>query len=123
MWCSRASVRLARDNRVLGRFRLEGIRTAPRGVAQIKVTFDIDANGILSVTARDEETGKEQAVTISESTNLSKEEVGRMVSDSQAHAAEDKSRRETIEARNTADTLAYQLERIPARSWRQGPDQ
>lgn len=102
---------LARDNRVLGRFRLEGIRTAPRGIPQIKVTFDIDANGILSVTARDQETGKEQAVTISESTNLSKEEVDRMVSDSQAHAAEDKSRRETIEARNSADTLAYQLER------------
>ncbi len=102
---------LARDNRVLGRFRLEGIRTAPRGIPQIKVTFDIDANGILSVTARDQETGKEQAVTISESTNLSKEEVDRMVRDSQAHAAEDKSRRETIEARNSADTLAYQLER------------
>ncbi|MGC8491888.1 MAG: molecular chaperone DnaK [Syntrophobacteraceae bacterium] len=102
---------LARDNRVLGRFRLEGIRTAPRGIPQIKVTFDIDANGILSVTARDQETGKEQAVTISESTNLSKEEVDRMVHDSQAHAAEDKSRRETVEARNSADTLAYQLER------------
>ncbi len=102
---------LAGDNRVLGRFRLEGIRTAPRGTPQIKVTFDIDANGILSVTARDQETGREQAVTISESTNLSKEEVEQMVSSSQSHAAEDKSRRETIEARNSADTLAYQLER------------
>ncbi len=102
---------MAKDNRVLGRFRLEGIRQAPRGIPQIKVTFDIDANGILSVTARDQETGKEQAVTISESTNLSKEEVDKMVSDSRAHAAEDKNRRETVEARNTADTLAYQLER------------
>ena len=102
---------MAADNRVLGRFRLEGIRPAPRGLPQIKVTFDIDANGILSVTARDQETGKEQAVTISESTNLSKEEVDNMVSDSRAHAEEDKGRRETVEARNTADTLAYQLER------------
>jgi molecular chaperone DnaK len=102
---------MANDNRVLGRFRLEGIRSAPRGLPQIKVTFDIDANGILSVTARDQETGKEQAITISESTNLSKQEVDRMVADSQAHSAEDKRRRETIEARNTADTLAYQLER------------
>ncbi|MDR3568040.1 MAG: molecular chaperone DnaK [Syntrophobacteraceae bacterium] len=102
---------MAGDNRVLGRFRLEGIRKAPRGMPQIKVTFDIDANGILSVTARDQETGREQAVTISESTNLSREEVGKMVGDSEAHAAEDKSRRETIEARNSTDTLAYQLER------------
>ena len=102
---------MADDNRVLGRFRLEGIRTAPRGTPQIKVTFDIDANGILSVTARDQETGREQAVTISESTNLSKDEVDRMVNDSAAHAAEDKRHRETTEARNTTDTLAYQLER------------
>ena len=102
---------MARDNRVLGRFRLEGIRSAPRGLPQVKVTFDIDANGILSVTARDQETGKEQAITISESTNLSKDEVEKMVSNAQAHADEDKRRRETIEARNNADTLAYQLER------------
>ena len=102
---------MARDNRVLGKFRLEGIRPGPRGVPQVKVTFDIDANGILSVTARDQETGKEQAITISESTNLAKDEVERMVADAQSHSAEDKRRRETIEARNTADTLAYQLER------------
>ncbi|MCE5333962.1 MAG: molecular chaperone DnaK [Desulfobacteraceae bacterium] len=102
---------MARDNRVLGRFRLEGIRPAPRGMPQVKVTFDIDANGILSVTARDQETGKEQAITISESTNLSKSEVENMVRDAQSHAAEDSRRRSTIEARNTADTLAYQLER------------
>ena len=102
---------LARDNRVLGRFRLEGIRPAARGLPQIKVTFDIDANGILNVTARDQETGKEQTVTISESTNLSKSEVERMVQDAQVHAADDKTRREMIEARNQADSLAYQLER------------
>jgi molecular chaperone DnaK len=78
---------------------------------QIKVTFDIDANGILSVSARDEATGKEQAITISESTNLSKQDVEKMVGDAQAHADEDKRRRETIEARNNADSLAYQLER------------
>lgn len=102
---------MARDNRVLGRFRLEGIRPAPRGIPQVKVTFDIDANGILNVTARDQETGKEQKVTISESTNLPKDEVERMVQDAQTHSTEDKERRETIEARNQADSLAYQLER------------
>jgi molecular chaperone DnaK len=102
---------MAKDNRVLGRFRLEGIRPASRGLPQIKVTFDIDANGILNVTARDQETSKEQTVTISESTNLSKTEVERMVQDAQAHAADDKSRRESVEARNQADSLAYQLER------------
>ncbi len=102
---------LASDNRMLGKFRLEGIRPGPRGAPQIKVTFDVDANGILSVTARDQETGKEQAITISESTNLAKDDVERMVADAQAHSTEDKRRRETIEARNSADTLAYQLER------------
>ena len=102
---------MAKDNRVLGRFRLEGIRPAPRGLPQIQVSFDIDANGILNVTARDQETGTEQSVTISESTNLNKSEVERMVNDAQSHAAEDKARRETIEARNHADSLAYQLER------------
>jgi molecular chaperone DnaK len=102
---------MARDNRVLGRFRLEGITPASRGLPQIKVTFDIDANGILNVTARDQETGKEQTVTISESTNLSRGEVERMVHDAQTHAADDKKRRESVEARNQADSLAYQLER------------
>lgn len=102
---------MARDNRVLGRFRLEGIRPAPRGVPQIKVTFDIDANGILHVTARDEDTGKEQKVTISDSTNLEKSEVERMLREAQAHAAEDRRRRETVDARNHLDSLVYQLER------------
>ena len=103
---------MAKDNRLLGRFRLEGIRPAPRGAPQVKVIFDIDANGILNVTARDEETGKEQRVTISESTNLAGDEVERMVRGAQDHAAEDKRRRETVEARNQADSLAYQAERL-----------
>jgi molecular chaperone DnaK len=102
---------LARDNRILGRFRLEGIPPAPRGVPQIQVAFDIDANGILNVTAKDMGTGKEQTVTITESTSLDKSEVERMVRDAEQHAAEDKARRETIDARHQVDSLAYQLER------------
>lgn len=102
---------MAGDNRVLGRFRLEGISPAARGLPQIKVTFDIDANGILNVTARDQETGREQRVTISESTNLPKGDVEQMVAEALRHAAEDKTRRETVETRNQADSLAYQLER------------
>src|SRR5215470_9522910 len=102
---------LARDNRTLGHFRLEGIAPAPRGMAQIDVSFDIDANGILTVTARDKTTGKEQSITISGSTQLSKEEIDRMVSDAQQHAAEDRQQREAVEARNQADTVAYQVER------------
>jgi molecular chaperone DnaK len=102
---------LARDNRTLGHFRLEGIRPAPRGAPQVEVTFDIDANGILTVTAKDKETGKEQKITISGSTQLSKEEIDRMVNDAQAHADEDKRRREEVEVRNAADSTAYQVER------------
>jgi molecular chaperone DnaK len=102
---------IARDNRTLGHFRLEGIRPAPRGLPQIEVAFDIDANGILTVTARDRETGKEQKITISGSTQLSKEEIDRMVADAQQHADEDRRRREEVEARNHADTIAYQVER------------
>ncbi len=102
---------LARDNRTLGHFRLEGIRPAPRGTPQVEVSFDIDANGILTVTAKDKETGKEQKVTISGSTQLSKEDINRMVQDAQAHAEEDKRRREEVEVRNTADSTAYQIER------------
>jgi molecular chaperone DnaK len=101
---------LARDNRTLGNFRLEGIRPAPRGAPQIEVTFDIDANGILTVTARDKETNKEQKITISGSTQLSKDEIDRMVAEAQSHADEDRRRREEIEARNQADSIAYQVE-------------
>jgi len=102
---------LARDNRSLGRFRLEGIPPAPRGVPQIEVTFDIDANGILNVTARDKATGREQKVTITDTSGLSKEEVERMVREAELHAQEDRQRREEIETRNRADSLAYQAER------------
>ncbi|WP_448543840.1 molecular chaperone DnaK [Roseiflexus sp.] len=102
---------LAADNMTLGRFRLEGIPPAPRGVPQIEVTFDIDANGILNVSARDKATGKEQRITITASTNLSKEEIERMVRDAELHAAEDKRRRELIELKNQSDSLAYQSEK------------
>jgi molecular chaperone DnaK len=102
---------LARDNRTLGHFRLEGIRPAPRGVPQVEVTFDIDANGILTVTAKEKESGKEQKITITGSTQLSKEDIDRMVADAQAHSDEDRRRREEVEARNTADSVAYQVER------------
>jgi molecular chaperone DnaK len=102
---------LARDNRTLGHFRLEGIRPAPRGAPQIEVSYDIDANGILTVTAKDKESGKEQKITISGSTQLSKEEIDRMVRDAQSHSEEDRKRREEVEARNNADSIAYQVER------------
>jgi molecular chaperone DnaK len=101
----------ARDNRTLGRFQLVGLPPAPRGVPQIEVAFDIDANGIVNVTAKDMATGKEQKITISGSSGLSKQDVERMVKDSQSHAAEDQSRRELIDARNQADSLAYQVEK------------
>jgi molecular chaperone DnaK len=101
----------AADNRVLGRFRLEGIRPAPRGTPQIEVTFDIDANGILNVSARDKDTGAEQRITISESSNLDKSEVERMVADAQRHQAEDARVRQQVDARNELDAVAYQVER------------
>src|SRR5579864_7523791 len=102
---------LARDNKSLGRFRLEGIAPAPRGIPQVEVTFDIDANGILNVTARDKATGREQKVTITASSGLSKDEVEGMVREAEQHAQEDRQRREEIEIRNRADSLAYQAER------------
>src|SRR5437868_2513043 len=102
---------LARDNKSLGRFRLEGIPPAPRRVPQIEVTFDIDANGILNVTARDKASGREQKITISGASGLSKEEVERMVREAELHAQEDRQRREEIETRNRADSMAYQAER------------
>jgi molecular chaperone DnaK len=103
---------LAADNRQLARFRLEGIRPAPRGVPQIEVTFDIDANGILNVSARDQETGAEQKVTITESTNLDSSEVERMVREAEEHAGEDRRQREEIDARNELDALAYRAEQL-----------
>ena len=101
---------LAADNRVLGRFRLEGIRPAPRGVPQVEVTFDIDANGILNVSARDKETGAAQQITISESSNLDQSEVERMVKDAEAHRVEDARVREEVDARNELDNAAHQVE-------------
>ena len=102
---------MASDNMSLGRFRLEGIPPTPRGTAQIEVTFDIDANGILNVAANDKATGREQKVTITASTNLSKEEIDRKVREGREHVAEDKRQRELIQARNTADSLVYQTEK------------
>ncbi len=102
---------MAGDNMSLGRFRLEGIPPAQRGIPQIEVTFDIDSNGIINVTASDKATGKEQNVTITASTNLSKNEIDRMVDDAREHKSDDRKRRELIEARNSADSLAYQTEK------------
>jgi molecular chaperone DnaK len=102
---------LAADNRALGRFRLEGIRPAPRGVPQVEVTYDIDANGILNVSARDKDTGAEQAITISESSNLDQGEVERMVQDAERNRSEDARIREQVDARNELDAVAYQVER------------
>jgi molecular chaperone DnaK len=103
---------LARDNRTLGRFQLVGIPPAPRGQPQIEVTFDIDSNGILNVSARDAQTGKQQAITITASSGLEKDEVDRMVKEAQSHAADDARRREEIELRNQVDSLLYQTERM-----------
>lgn len=102
---------LANDNMSLGRFRLEGIPPAPRGMPKIEVTFDIDANGILNVSAKDQATNKEQRITITASTNLSKDEVDRMVKDAALHAEEDMRKREMIELKNRSDSLAYDSER------------
>ena len=103
---------LARDNRTLGRFQLVGIPAAPRGVPQIEVTFDIDANGMVNVSAKDQGTGKEQKITITASSGLSKDEVDRMMKDAESHAEEDKKRREEIETRNRADQAVYAAEKF-----------
>jgi molecular chaperone DnaK len=103
--------KMASDNMTLGRFRLEGIPNAPRGIPQIEVTFDMDANGILNVTAQDKATKREQKVTITASTNLQKNDIERMVQEAKAHAAEDEKRKELAEARNLADNAAYQVEK------------
>jgi molecular chaperone DnaK len=102
---------MARDNRTLGRFQLVGLPPAPRGVPQVEVAFDIDANGIVNVTAKDMATGKEQKITISGSSGLSKDEVDRMVKDAASHASDDEAKRAIIDARNKADALAYQVEK------------
>jgi molecular chaperone DnaK len=103
---------LAAQNRTLGKFKLAGIPPAPRGIPQIEVTFDIDANGILNVTAKDNATGKDTRITITSSSGLSKEEVERMAKDADAHSAEDKEKREEIEARNSLDSLVYNIEKM-----------
>jgi molecular chaperone DnaK len=103
---------MAAQNRTLGKFKLAGIPPAPRGVPQIEVTFDIDANGILNVTAKDNATGKDQKITITSSSGLSKEEVERMAKDAEAHAAEDKEQREAVEARNGLDSMVYNVEKM-----------
>ena len=103
---------MASGNKTLGKFHLDGIAPAPRGIPQIEVTFDIDANGILNVRAKDLGTGKEQKVTITASTTLNKDEVQRMVKDAEAHAEEDRKHKEEVEARNQADSLVYQAEKV-----------
>jgi len=103
---------MARDNRTLGRFHLEGIPPAPRGMPQIEVTFDIDANGILNVLAKDKGTGREQKIVVTHNSGLSKDEVEKRVSDAREHEAEDKKRREEVEQRNRAENLAYQMEKL-----------
>ena len=103
---------MAGQNRTLGKFKLAGIPPAPRGVPQIEVTFDIDANGILNVTAKDNATGKDTRITITSSSGLSKDEVEKMAKEAEAHAAEDKEKRDEIEARNQLDSLVYNIEKM-----------
>jgi molecular chaperone DnaK len=102
---------LARDNRLLGVFQLVGIPPAPRGIPQIEVTFDIDANGILNVTAKDRATNNEQKITITSSSGLSKDEVEKMAKDAESHSADDRKQRDQIEARNRADAMVYNVEK------------
>ncbi|MBK7756382.1 MAG: molecular chaperone DnaK [Deltaproteobacteria bacterium] len=110
--CYQGERPMAKDNRILGNFRLDGIPAAPRGVPQIEVTFDIDANGILNVKAKDKATGKEQTITITSSSGLSKADVEKLVKDAQANAAEDARKKEIIEQRNQLDQLVYQTEKL-----------
>jgi molecular chaperone DnaK len=105
---------IAAHNKLLGSFELTGIPPAPRGVPQIEVTFDIDANGIVHVTAKDKGTGKENTIKIQEGSGLSKEEIDRMIKDAEAHAEEDRKRREEADVRNQAETLVYQTEKFVA---------
>jgi molecular chaperone DnaK len=103
---------MAAQNRTLGKFKLSGIPPAPRGIPQVEVTFDIDANGILNVTAKDNATGKDQKITITSSSGLSKEEVDRMAKEADAHAAEDQTKRDEVEARNGLDNMVYNVEKM-----------
>jgi molecular chaperone DnaK len=105
---------MALDNMSLGRFRLEGIPTAPRGIPQIDVTFDIDANGILNVTAQDKATGKQQNITITASTNLDTQEIDQMVNEARKHEADDRNRADLVDARNHADSITYTAEKAIA---------
>jgi molecular chaperone DnaK len=113
---------MARDNRTLGKFHLVGIPSAPRGVPQIEVTFDIDANGILNVSARDNATGKQQAITITASSGLAKEEIQKMVNEAESHASEDQARRQEIELKNNLDSLVYTTERTLSEHGEQLPE-
>jgi molecular chaperone DnaK len=113
---------MARDNRTLGQFQLVGIPPAPRGVPQIEVTFDIDANGIVNVSAKDLGTGREQKITITASSGLQKEEIDKMVREAESHAGEDKQKREEIEARNKADSTIYQVEKALKENREKVPD-
>jgi molecular chaperone DnaK len=103
---------MAAQNRTLGKFKLSGIPPAPRGIPQVEVTFDIDANGILNVSAKDVKTGKEQRIVIKASSGLSEGEIKRMVSDAEAHASEDQTKREEVEARNSLDNMTYNVEKM-----------
>jgi len=102
---------MARDNKLLGNFRLDGIPPAPRGVPKVEVTFDIDANGIMNVTARDQSTGKEQRITITASTNMSKDDIERAVREAETYASDDRKRKEEADVRNEADSICYAVER------------
>jgi molecular chaperone DnaK len=113
---------MARDNRTLGRFHLDGIPPAPRGVPQVEVTFDIDANGILNVSAKDTATGKQQNITITASSGLTKDEIGKMVKEAEANAAEDTRRKSEIEVRNQTDSLVYSTERTLSEHGAKLPD-
>jgi molecular chaperone DnaK len=103
---------MAKDNRLLGVFQLVGIPPAPRGIPQVEVTFDIDANGILNVTAKDRATNNEQKITITSSSGLSKDEVDKMAKDAEAHSADDRKQRDTIDARNRGDSMVYNVEKM-----------
>ena len=113
---------MANDNKSLGKFILDGILPAPRGLPKVEVTFDIDANGILNVTARDQATNKEQKITIAGSSGLSDDEVSRMVREAESHADEDRARRESISVRNDAESNVYQAEQVLARARRRDPE-